>query len=517
MAVALGCGLIALLLQLALDRTPDLRPVMPEVDGVHPARALQALSETYAPGAGFLDKYPPLGSFLMGLAANTAAPQLSVAMAGIADRSPAERRELLWQHRDGLARALSAQRWLSRVAMAVAVAALALLGALAAQTLGRTGSSVLVSGALAALGFAVTDGALHYGGTTNVDALALAASLLAVLAAARSRDLLAAVALAAAVAIKDPYFVLGPVVLLAALRQGWWRMLQSVLVGCLAYALLSGAFTGPAVWWRHVQYLTSGGVEGVGRIDPGSFRDWLQLTGHVGWLLRGSLGTLVLLLGAGGILWLQQRNRALGSLVLLAAVVPIACFVAPVGFAYLRFLLLPIAMLTLGCALVLASLRRPPLLVAAVLLLGFLASREGALGLWRLRSAAPDARSLVPALLDEHVPDGERLTLFSEEREHGPPLDPGRWQLDVRGLAEAPPALLAWQSAPRDERPEHLLWLSFHNVAPSGQPTPLAQLSRPGDRLGGLYEVIAVLGEPSGEFIERVVAVRPTITLLRRL
>ena len=57
----------------------------------------------------------------------------------------------------------------------------------------------------------------------------------------------AAVALAAAVAIKDPYFVLGPVVLLAAGRQGWRRVLQSALVGLLAYALLSGALTGPAV------------------------------------------------------------------------------------------------------------------------------------------------------------------------------------------------------------------------------------------------------------------------------
>src|SRR5215510_12469984 len=67
-------SLVGVLLSAALavalaTRQPDLRPNMPEVDGVHPARALVALHDAYAPGVGFLDKYPPLGSFLFGLAA----------------------------------------------------------------------------------------------------------------------------------------------------------------------------------------------------------------------------------------------------------------------------------------------------------------------------------------------------------------------------------------------------------------------------------------------------------------
>ena len=50
-----------------LSGPADLGPVMPEMDGVHPARALAALGTEYVPGAGFLDKYPPFGSYVMGV------------------------------------------------------------------------------------------------------------------------------------------------------------------------------------------------------------------------------------------------------------------------------------------------------------------------------------------------------------------------------------------------------------------------------------------------------------------
>ena len=51
---------------------PDLRPVMPEADGVHLVTARLALSSAYAPGEGWLHKYPPLGLAVFGLAAGTA-------------------------------------------------------------------------------------------------------------------------------------------------------------------------------------------------------------------------------------------------------------------------------------------------------------------------------------------------------------------------------------------------------------------------------------------------------------
>ncbi len=75
---AVGAALVAALALALAARPPELRPIMPEVDGVHPVRALIALHTAFAPGGGFLDKYPPLGSFLFGLAvAAGPAPGLS--------------------------------------------------------------------------------------------------------------------------------------------------------------------------------------------------------------------------------------------------------------------------------------------------------------------------------------------------------------------------------------------------------------------------------------------------------
>src|SRR5262245_65114695 len=116
----LGAVLVALLAMAVAARPPDLRPVMPEPDGVHPVRAILALRTAYAPGGGFLDKYPPLGSFLLGLAVVAGgAPGLRAQAEAIAS-APAElRRTALWELRDEIAAALARERWLSRLAMGV--------------------------------------------------------------------------------------------------------------------------------------------------------------------------------------------------------------------------------------------------------------------------------------------------------------------------------------------------------------------------------------------------------------
>ncbi|HZL99249.1 MAG TPA: hypothetical protein VFD43_03265, partial [Planctomycetota bacterium] len=128
----LGAAL-ALVAGLAFDATPDLRPVMPEADGVHPVRAAQALGSAYAPGGGFPDKYPPLGSVLFGLAVRAADPDFGAASDGVADLPEVERRPALWALRDRIAVALAAERRVSRLAACGCAALLALLAAAAAQ------------------------------------------------------------------------------------------------------------------------------------------------------------------------------------------------------------------------------------------------------------------------------------------------------------------------------------------------------------------------------------------------
>ena len=88
-ATLVGVLLSAALAVALAERQPDLRPNMPEVDGVHPARALVALHDAYTPGVGFLDKYPPLGSFLFGLAAAAGDETMLVACAESPRTSPA--------------------------------------------------------------------------------------------------------------------------------------------------------------------------------------------------------------------------------------------------------------------------------------------------------------------------------------------------------------------------------------------------------------------------------------------
>ncbi|MBM3985960.1 MAG: hypothetical protein FJ296_09790, partial [Planctomycetes bacterium] len=97
LALALA-AVVAAALSAALAMTPpDLRPVMPEVDGAHPLRALQALDTAFVPGAGFLDKYPPLGSFLFGLAVVSGDDgSLRRAVGPVLAASEPERRALLW-------------------------------------------------------------------------------------------------------------------------------------------------------------------------------------------------------------------------------------------------------------------------------------------------------------------------------------------------------------------------------------------------------------------------------------
>lgn len=500
-------------------RPPDLRPVMPEVDGVHPLRALQALRTAYAPGGGFLDKYPPLGSFLFGLAvAGGDDGSLAAAVDPVLAADPAGRRARLWPLRDALQAALERERLLSRLAMAACAGLVVLLaGRLAGGAL-QAGPLALAGPLLAGVALAVGPVPRVYAGTTNVDALALLPALGCVLALLHARWMAAGLALAAAVALKDPQVALVPVLLGgAAWRGGRKGLLRVALSSALGYALLSGAATGPQTWLTHVRYLLAGGVEGVDGIDHGDPSAWGRLLLHCGWLLLASAGgylVLVLALPLRG----AARERRDTTLVSLAALAPLAFFVLPVGFVYARFLLPTLALLL---ALAGAALARPAGVARGAWRVAAAAVLAGALGLLlgagrQALDATPDARALLVERLQSLAPRGGRVLLFADEREHGPALDPALWELDVAGLAEVAPRLAALREQPAAARPDWIVVLHFPTELPSGAPRPPEPEPRPGERVAGLYEVAEVLRAPRGR-LERAVAWRPDITLLRRL
>lgn len=517
----------ALLANLAFDATVDLRPVMPEADGVHPVRAVEALRSAYAPGVGFPDKYPPLGSALFGLVVLAADREFAADTSGLTSLPEGERRAALWDLRDRIAPALSAERWLSRAAACACAAVLALLAAAAARRAGGSAGEAFVAGLLAAAALGLSYPLLYYGSTTNVDALALLAGLLALHAACGRRWVVAAVWAAAATAIKDPAFVLGPLVIGCALldrpdegRARWRRAGLAAAGGLLAFALLAGALTGPGVWREHVAYLLAGGVTSVDRIDHGRPGQWLALLARCLDLSVGAIGWTGVMLGAAGLLRLRAADGL--SFRVLAGVVALTLllFVLPVGFVYTRFLLLPLAALLVGAALVVARLlasRRGPALaaLALVLLVALLVDRRVAD--WpRVTAGSPDARRLAADALPGLVPDGARLALFADEREHAVPIDVRRWPLRVFGLLEAEPRLGAWVAGSEPDPPDFLFWMTFPVDRTSGLPQDPFVPPRVGDKVGGLYEVVAVWGAPTGAEPERALAVRPMVTLLRR-
>lgn len=533
LALALAAAAAALLAGLAAAGPPDLRPVMPEVDGVHPVRALQALHTAYAPGAGFVDKYPPLGSVLLGLAAARADDWFSADAGDILRQSDPEQHLTLWRLRDRLAAMLDAERWVSRLAMAAAAAAVAAL-ALAAGT-GVAGA------ALAGLVFLASYPALYYGSTANVDALALAGQLWTLWLAIGRRWLGAGVALALSVAVKDPAYVLAPVLLAACWRAApagpptvagpspsaagrGRRVGGMVLAAALVYAAASGLLTSPHAWWEHVRYLGSSGLGQVDRIDPVRPADVALLLGHVGDLLAGAIGWSGLLIGVAGLAGLLAR-RAPGAGVLAGSVLAtLALFVLPVGFAYVRFLLVPLAVLAVGAGSELASLpgrlRAGPARrrAGAAALLGVAAvlavTLDGRLAVHHpLAGPVADPRREAVAALQSLAPRGSRIVCFADEREHGPPLDPETWAVETPRLVGVNERLPGWRAAPFRDRPEFVLWMGFPIDRPSGRgPVPLQPPS-----FAGLYEVIAEFGAATPGPVDRALAIRPRLQLLRRI
>ena len=541
---SLLAGVLAVAASLHWNGVPDLGPIMPELDGVHPVRAAQALATAYAPGGGFIDKYPALGSFAMGAAGALVDPAFGADAGGPAVLPDPARRAALWPLRERMLAVLAAQRWLSRVAMGLSAALLAALtlGLLRSwprprAATGRAAAAVDVAAALvASVGFACSYPALYYADTTNVDALALLFGLGAVALAGRGRWIGAAVAVALAAAVKDPAAVLAVVVF-----AGCWldprpgrapRVLAAAAAGLLVYGFASGAFTGPASWVQHLRLLT-GGALGVDRIDHARPGEWLSLLAYVARLLGGAIGAPAVLLGLAGLGLLLMRQRRLGWVLSGALLATVLLFVLPVGFVYVRFLLLPLAVLCVGAGVALAAAahaalaRLPGAGSGAASALGVAVVLAGALLLVGLQPrvadyhrfvvTAPDARALAAAAVPAYAPDGAPLVLFADGREHGPPLDPGRWPLQVEGHGAAPHWLGQWELTPQPERPAVLLWMLFPLDRPSGGASQQDLPTKVGTRFHGIYELAEAWPVREDSPPLHSLTIRPEIMLWKRL
>lgn len=508
---------------------PTLGPIMAEVDGVHPVRAVTALQTAYQPGEGYRDKYPPLGSVLFGWVGRMADPGFVEMSINVEDLPPNERRVALWDLSKGLEQWLRAERLLSRLAMAAAVALIAGLGCAWSLASGHRASSACASGLLGAACFGVGNAALYYGATTNVDSLSLLTGLGCVALAASGRTGLGAGVLGLAISIKDPNFVLLPVVLgLSFSWGGWGRLRRDLLAVSFVYALAAGALTGPEVWWEHLGYLVTGGVVEVDRIDHAQPLEWGRLLLFTARLLVEGLGLACLLLAllACRAAWSEKINegRAWALAVSGTLASTLILFIFPVGFVYPRFLLLPLALCAVAGAVGLSSLleRRNHFAIGhcvLALLLGFFLSTRGfpvfmgAVDIAAGLHNGVDPRQEMVAHVEEAVPFGGALILFADEREHGPPLDPRRWNISVRGLNELETSFSRWRDA-RQARPDAVVIMTFPNDSPSGGGALTGPPVSVGETVAGVFQVAKVVGQPRGDVAERRFALRPTLTLL---
>jgi hypothetical protein len=212
-------------------------------------------------------------------------------------------------------------------------------------------------------------------------------------------------------------------------------------------------------------------------------------------------------------------SRSAAALLAGAVLCTLLLFVLPVGFVYVRFLLVPLAVLCVGAGLVAAAALAGSRGAAAALgagLLVALAFDRDLRDYHRHVVPQPDARVLAEAELARRRADGATVALVADAREHGPPLDPARGPVLVLGLDEAEAALAAWAALPLEQRPELVLWMAFPSDPPSGRAEPLPSAPAVGTRVGGIYEVLAAWDAGPLSAPVRSLTVRPLVTLLGR-
>ena len=525
-----------------LATLPDMSPVVPEADGIHPVVASETYHSGYEIGGGVPQKYPPAAAFIMGLAIEISDPDFYDDASVLLHLEEDEQRTGLWRLKDRLAPLIAISRFATQLAMGIAMGLLAMLAAQTCWSMGISRPLSIAAGVICIVTFGASYPVLYHGSTTNVDAYALAPSLAMLLFALRRNWWCAAAAAGLAAAAKDPSYVAGFVLVgfavLDAERGRARRFLGISAVGLLVYLASAGALTGPGVWWEHMQYLFQGGVSSVPRIDPAEPGQWGQLIAYSARLIWASQGPITCVAGVAGLVAIGLRSPRT-ALLLFAAIASVwVLFILPVRFVYLRFLLLPSAVLSVGAAALVAMLcsrglvrlKRPRLEALAALLIAglwwFAQHRDLVFGGPPPNASRFYAREILqgaePRLeaaraISELASPGDRIVLIADQRRQGPPLDPVRFSVQELGLDKAAPTFADWQAAPAESRPEWVLLMSSPVNQPNGGSPSQFKLPVPGSRVRGLYEVIQNFGEPTGHVVERSISIRPAISLMRRL
>lgn len=525
------CGVVFwLLVAFAGPRLPDLAGTIAEVDGVFPVRAVEAWHDAYAPGRGFLDKYPAFPSWLAGGLLAALEPEFVEAAAPLAGMSAPEDRvhsvALEPEHTD----AVRAIRGLSTIAMAVVVALVAGCGVAWSVRAGISRGVAWGATAATTAAFAASNVTLYHAISTNVDALAVAFSLgaIALLAAERPRPWAAAVLVGLAVATKDPAYVVGPLLFVAVRdARGWGAAFGATGLSLVVYGAATGAFVNPSAFWDHATYLVSGGVDTVPRVDPSSPTGWWGLVVHVATLTTLSLGRVLPLAALVGLALLAGRRGAAGKtalVALLALVLPIVLFVVPVRFAYARFLFVPYAVGASLAAVALGTLAeavgwrgRLGAVVGMALVLGVDGERVGAFDLAAGRVTATSPRRDAAAFVERVVPEGGRVVIFASAQHHPPPVDPRTRTVELHGLEMPEQLLPVYRGMAAQDRPDALVFMAFTMDPASGEDGERPAVLPVGQRVAGMYEVVAVFGAPLGRAAERVLPIRPLVTVLTRV
>jgi len=540
----LAAGLLWLLLQWSssgLNNLPDMSPVMPEADGVHPVLAAMTFHSGYAFGEGVVQKYPPLGGFLMGVAVHLIDPGFYDEIKSLMDLPENERRLKQWNLRNRIAPLIEVSRWITRLVMAMAMGLLAMAAAQVSFRLGAKPNVALSCGLICIVTFGASYPVLYYGSTTNVDAYALAPSLAMLLFAMRRCWWAAAAAAGLAAAAKDPYYAPGlALVVFALFDKGQSRLKRLLTIGAsgiVVYLICAGALTDPVLWLEHIKYLFKGGVDTVPRIDPTEIGQWGQLIAYGMRLVWESQGAVICITGIAGLGVLGLKNFRSAALLIGIIFGVWILFILPVRFVYLRFLLLPMAVISIGAAALLAyivtrvmsKIKKPWVEVAVVLTIAtawWLVQHRD------LMSDCPPpnpARYYVKQILGGAEPrieaaeavskmalPGDSIVLIADQKRHGPPLDPVKFNVEEVGLYQAESCLAKWLKAQVNERPAWVLIMSFPVDNCTGGSSSKFALPEKGKRLGGIYKVREIFGEPSGHIVERAVVVRPMIALLQR-
>ncbi len=405
------------------------------VDAIHPVLSLDALAHLRGGGRVTELKYPRTHFLVLGLVqraylllrhgpegAARRHDELLAAFAAAPALSGEEARAALRPCAGTIGELIVVGRVLSALCGCGAVLALFLLA---------RGLVGFVTGAIAAFLAAVSYPLVFYAHTLNVETpylccalFALACGVRAVKTGAAHWIVLAVLLAALSSAIKDQAFGLfilaAPLFLWLLLRPGslcagaarpfpMLALSVAVLTAAAVYLVLLGLPGDVEGFKRHFAHIFGAGVAPYREASN-------TLAGHAALLrltvlhLRDGLGAPLLIAAVAGALWMAVRAGRRALVVLVPAASYYLCFIALIGYVYLRFTL-PLLLLALVAAAYLcaALLRAPYLRVAAAAGLLLLLGNRMVLAVDLDRMLLAEPRTEASAYLESALPDGARV------------------------------------------------------------------------------------------------------------